>query len=71
MKISDIKHRLIPYRINKKNNIYDRPLVSLPSFPIYLFYHIYCGPNDWKGIFYEQIELMIKSNLIKKISRIY
>ena len=71
MKISNIKHRLIPYRTNKKNNIYDRPLVSLPSLPIYLFYHIYCGPNDWKGIFYEQIELMIKSNLIKKISRIY
>lgn len=38
---------------------------------IFIFYHIYCGPNNWKKIVIEQLSIMRVSELMTHVDKIY
>ena len=55
--------------INPLNKKFDHKSDS--THPIFLFYHIYCGPNDWEGIVSEQLSIIKMSGLWKKINKFF
>jgi hypothetical protein len=58
------------YTLNKENHKYDVQITHIDR-KIYLFYHIYCGSNDWEGIVHEQVLFMRNSKLLINTSKIY
>ena len=70
MDVRHLKHIISPYCVNSDNKRYDICVKNI-TIPIYVFYHIYCGPNSYKEILLEQLEVMRKSGLYDIMSRIY
>lgn len=61
-----IRNILVPYWNNTQNRKWVRRSQSLTiTKPIHIFYHIFCGPNRWKEIVGEQIEMMKQSGLFE------
>ncbi len=60
---------LTPCKINKLNGHYDKAVVKI--CPVYVFYHIYCGSNDWKGIVDEQLQMMKISGLWSEMDKLF
>lgn len=58
------------YALNRLNNRYDRPISKL-NRKLYVFYHVYCGPNDWEGIVSEQVQFFNSSGLWQRVSKLY
>ncbi len=61
---------LKPVDINPHNKEFDRDC-GVVDRPIFGFYHLYCGPNDWPGIVSEQMSFIHNSGLADKLSKLY
>lgn len=55
---------------NKRNKEFDQSVPQVTK-SIWLFYHIYCGSNDWRGIVHEQVSVMKMSDLWSRLEKIY
>lgn len=64
-----IKKLLVPYRVNPNNRGYDHDITT--SRPIYIFYHVYCGTNDYKSIVQDQISQIRDSGLFEAATKFY
>ncbi len=66
------KQRLVPYHCNAANRLIvaDAECSMDEIVPIYVFYHIYCGPNNWQEIVQSQFAKMKDSGLLDACNRL-
>ena len=71
MNLARLTYKLVAARPNPDNKRFDIATAEPLPLPVYVFWHIYCGPNEWRSIFDEQNARLRQSGLMDAASRIY